>query len=285
MLKRILKAILLAILINLFLAGLITGGYNYYQNQKANRLAIKGLQSQINEIQKDYNNLIGNDIELVKIIQELKNKIQIEPDIEKLLRSNVFVRGAFNGGAGTVIKKTEKYMYILTCNHVVEDIIEINKQGYKLTATIGYSKTDEYNKIAGMIAYKAEIIKYDEERDLALLKIFVLDDNLEAVSIAEKEPQLGDTVYSIGSPLGLLRTISKGILSHHEEGFNFSDNTTTYGNSGGGLYNLKGELIGVPSNVYVYGNDRGEYTAPESSLGMSRDLRTIKEFLTGVEYK
>jgi S1-C subfamily serine protease len=85
-----------------------------------------------------------------------------------------------------------------------------------------------------------------------------------------------------------MRTVSKGILANKIVGFYLTDSTTTFGNSGGGLYNKKGELIGIPSNVlgYAGGLDKeGKVTfVPESSLGLSRDLPTIKAFLEGVEY-
>ena len=229
-----------------------------------------------------------------QIIKEIFTQL-IETNIKKLLDSNVFVIGLFGEGAGTVIKKTENNMYILTCAHVIEEIYKLNKNGFKLGASIGYSKTDEKDLIAGLIVYGAEIIKYDEENDLALLKTSIIDKDLIAVNLANEEPQKGDVVYSIGSPLGLYRTISKGIISNKLEGFYFSDNTTTYGNSGGGLYNTKGELIGVPSNVMGYEvakkigyerylqNEENKFV-PETSLGLSISLFRIKAFLEGVEF-
>jgi serine protease Do len=131
----------------------------------------------------------------------------------------------------------------------------------------------------GVVVYGAEIIKIDEENDLALLKTFMVDDELEVAKIATTEPQKGDIVYSVGSPLGILRTVSQGILSNKVEGFYLSDNTTTFGNSGGGLYNTNGELIGVPAQVMGYGSE--ELFAPESSLGMSINLPRIRLFLDG----
>ena len=267
---------------------------------------VSSLESEITFLNYNYNQLINNETELLKQLQEQSNdskagdkliyyevdklaqeiddlKKNQEPDLIKLLNSDVSVSTFFGEGAGTVIAKTENRMYILTCYHVVEDIVKFNEMGLPMGATVGYSKTDELNTVVGMIVYGAKIIKSNKDKDLALLEVRIVDNELEARPIAENEPQKGDTVYSIGSPLGLLRTISKGILSNKEDGFYISDNTTTFGNSGGGLFNIKGELIGVPSNVtgYSAGTDKNgdEIFVPESGLGLSRDLSTVRSFL------
>jgi S1-C subfamily serine protease len=249
---------------------------------------VDSLESEITFLKHNYNQLISNETQLLGQIQA--NKIE-QPDLIKLLNSDVSVSTFFGEGAGTIIKKTENRMYILTCYHVIAEIDKINKAGMKVGVTIAYSKKDERNSIAGTIAYGAQIVKTDEEHDLALLKIFVVDNNLMVVNLAAQEPQKGDTVYSIGSPLGIWRTISKGIISNKQDGYYISDNTTTYGNSGGGLYNSKGELIGVPSNVMGYSVAKKKPEpipepkfVPESSLGLSIDLPTIKDFLEGTDY-
>lgn len=283
-------------------------------NVKINQLS-EIVDSQYEEINYRYNNVIDNEIELLKQIQESLHKGEASEstllakiitlnttinelkandiDVNKLLNSDVFVRSLFGEGAGTVIKKTDTNMYILTCHHVVAEIIELNESGFKIAATIGYSKNDKTDTIAGLIVYGAEVIKYDIENDLALLRTSIVDDELVAINLAKEEPKKGDIVYSVGNPLGLNRTISKGIISNKLEGFYFSDNTTTYGNSGGGLYNTKSELIGVPSNVLGYEvakklgyekylqNEKGNFV-PETSLGLSINLFRIKEFLAGV---
>ena len=248
-----------------------------------------------------------NNIRIFDLIfEELK-----EPDIDLLLKSSVIVQTPTRNGSGTVIKKYNGFTYILTCYHVIEEkppvVIEEKdeereeeqkeeeKKEYKnpfiikeaidppeesqTNITVSYLLRNERSEEIGNVIYIAEIVGYDEEKDLALLKIFGEDENLNVVSIAKEEPKIGDTVYSIGNPLSTNRTLSKGILSTKEEDFYISDNTITFGNSGGGLFNNKGELIGVPSNVmaYFFGN-------PESSLGLSRDLSTIIDFLKGVDY-
>jgi S1-C subfamily serine protease len=278
--KTFVKDLIESIVLGIVIGILIIFGIVQYQNKNATKLAIKELQNQIIDIQEAYNNLLDNDIELTKEIQEINRNIQKEPNIKQLLNSSVFVKSEFGLGAGTVIKKTETEMYVLTCYHVVAEIIEMNKKGYNTKPSVGYTKIDNLNRIAGMVVYGAKIIKYDEDNDLALLKINVIDDNLEVVSIAEIYPEQGETIYSVGNPLGFLRTISKGILSRITEKFYISDNTTTYGNSGGGLFNKDGELIGIPVQLgYIY-NLEGSLS-PETSLGKSVKLSIIKDFLEG----
>lgn len=305
MIKKILVIFVKTVLVlNIFMLNI-----GFVKNSIDNQFVNEAISKKIRMIEMDYRLLVENDLELNKIMTEgntaitnivkkllnytekninkLKERV-LTLDINKMLKTSVFVRGFAGAGSGTVIKKTEKEMYILTCHHVIDDIIILNKLGLKMGATVGYSKTDDNNKVAGMIIYGAEIIKYDANNDLALLKIFIVDNELEEAKIADKEPNKADSVFSIGNPLGLLRTISQGILVNKQDGFFLSDNTTSYGNSGGGLYNVSGELIGVSSNVmgYTGGLDKEdkETFIPESSLGMSRDLKTIQEFLKGVEF-
>ena len=257
-------------------------------------------QSQTDQVVGQLNNLLNNDITLLKNIRDnkieslkimanslewtkeniilLKDQIG-NANIQKMLNSSVFVQGIEKEGSGTVIKKTENNMYILTCYHVASEIIELNEQGQKVGISVGYTKTDEFNKVGRTIVYGAEIINYDKEKDLALLRTNIVDDELEEVSIAEAEPEKGEIIYSVGNPLGLLRTISKGILANKIDGFFISENVTTFGNSGCGLYNKFGELIGVPAQVLGYGTTVEGNFVPESSLGFSRDLNTIKNFL------
>jgi S1-C subfamily serine protease len=266
----------------------------------------RSLQLQIDSLNDSNNNLLDNDITLEKDVQEALREVTktitgvyedmtkvvkitregleaiqkqtAEPDVNKLLNGEVFVQDIMGAGAGTVIKKTNKEMYILTCAHVVQDIHMLQEKGLPIAGTLGYSKTGEKDKISGMVLYAYTVVKYDEENDLALIKTTSVDEKLNVIPLATEIPNKGDTVYSVGDPLGLYRTLSKGILCNKTEGFYVSDNTTTYGNSGGGLFNKNGELISVPSQVYVYGEGDTGY-APESSLGFSISLERIREFL------
>lgn len=215
-------------------------------------------------------------------VKDLKKRTFIDTD--KMLNGSVFVRGIFGLGSGTVLKKDADGMYILSCYHVVSDVIDFTAPGEPAIATIGYVKDDRTGKAQGETIYAAEVIKADKENDLVLLKTSIVDNDLAVINVATEEPIQGDVIYSVGNPLGVMRTLSRGILANHKEGFYMSDNTTTYGNSGGSLYNIKAELIGVPSNVLGYSIDVGENDqqfVPETGLGLSIDLLRIKIFLEG----
>lgn len=281
MFKKI-RRVIIAILVGIILGSIII---LQYQQNKIVEYAIYKLDYRIETLQDYYNNLLNNDLLLLD--KTITN--QLKPiDINRIIKSDVFVRGFFGTGAGTVIKKTETSMYIITCAHVVEDIIKFNEIGFKIAATVGYVKKNNLDSIGGAIVYGAEVVKYDFKNDLALLKTSIIDDDLVVANLSDNEPEKGDIVFSVGSPLGLFRTISRGILSNKEDGFYFSDNTSTFGNSGGGLYNIKGELIGIPSNVtgYSAGLDENEKEifVPETGLGLSISLFRIKAFLEGFKF-
>ena len=281
----------------LFASGLMLGILSLKVNLEK---VVVLFETRYENVQREYNKLLTNQIDLLQQLQDLERLSSStnllfskaladlnshKVDVTRLLKTDVFVQGFQGEGAGTVIKKTSDGMYVLTCLHVIQDIVALNEKGIAVGAKIGYSTYDENTKINGLVIYGAQIIKIDKEHDLALLRTSYIDKNLEVATIAKIAPKKGDTVYSIGSPLGILRTISMGIIANVIEGYFYSDNTTTFGNSGGSLFNDRGELVGVPSNVEGYAGgldkDGNETFIPESGLGLSRDLQTITTFLEG----
>jgi S1-C subfamily serine protease len=252
-------------------------------------------QIQINQSQNKTNKVVADELNFHQLtLEDVTNQQNIlndemnavaeyeTVDIKHMLRGSITVYGVAGLGSGTVVAVAEGKTYILTCAHVIADVVAAAiKQKKCGPALVGYEIEDERGKSITSIRYAVDIIKYDEINDMALLQMYWIDPNLDVIQISNIYPQIGDTVYSVGNPLGVMKTLSKGILSNHKEGFYLSDNTTTYGNSGGSLYNRKGELIGIPSQVMVYSIAGILVTAPESSLGLSIDLYRIKEFLQG----
>jgi serine protease Do len=143
-------------------------------------------------------------------------------------------------GTGFIVDKNG---YIITNNHVIEkaDRIKVRLSG---------DDTD----------YRARVIGYDAETDLAVLKIDAKQ-SLEPVQIGNSESvQTGDWVIAIGSPFGLQATVTAGIISAQRtnrdlpgagtfQNFLQTDAAINPGNSGGPLLNTRGEVIGVNTMI------------------------------------
>ena len=220
--------------------------------------------------------------ELERSIKKLQNEIaKLQPvifDVQKAYNSVVVVSDTTGTGSGTVIKKTDKEMYILTAAHCVSAVIEYKSlYNIDIFATVQYFKegTEDTELVTGATIYNASIYKYDSESDLAILKINSVDDLLNVAQIAKENPKVGEDIYTIGNPLGVYRNVSKGILSSKfvEKNFYSIDSLATFGNSGGATFNVYGELIGVPDKVPMY-----DMSVPESNMCLIISTPTIREF-------
>lgn len=132
--------------------------------------------------------------------------------------------------------------YILTNFHVIEDSDSISVSMYD-----GQS-------------YDAALIGYDESNDIAVLKIEA--EGLSPVILGDSDNlNVGDSVVAIGNPLGELTfTLTAGTISAKDREVTMSANVTmnllqtdcaiNSGNSGGALFNLYGEVIGVTNAKY-----------------------------------
>lgn len=126
--------------------------------------------------------------------------------------------------------------YILTNNHVVSDAADIY-----VTLTDGRE-------------FKAKVIGTDERTDVALIKIDTKD--MTPLTVGDpKQLKKGQWVLAIGSPFGLDSTATAGIVSaiSRDTGdylpFIQTDVAVNPGNSGGPLINLKGEVVGINSQI------------------------------------
>ena len=139
-------------------------------------------------------------------------------------------------GSGFVIDPSG---YIVTNNHVIATADEI-------TVTFHDEKQ-----------YEAEIVGRDPKTDLALLKIDAR--NLQAVAFGDSDAmRVGDWVIAIGNPFGLGGSVSAGIVSARSRNINAgpfddfiqTDAAINRGNSGGPLFNIRGEVVGVNSAIF-----------------------------------
>jgi len=171
--------------------------------------------------------------------------------IEDAIKSVVTIRTDISQGTGFIISSDG---YVVTNYHVMEDA---------QAATIISSDNQNHN---------VQLIGFDEEFDLALLKI---EGDYERLRLGNSDSiSVGEKVIAIGNPLGLQFSVSQGIVSAiHREGLNGieayiqTDAALNPGNSGGPLINTEGKVIGI--NNFKVGNSE--------SLGFALESDFIKD--------
>jgi serine protease Do len=129
--------------------------------------------------------------------------------------------------------------YVLTSNHLVEDAEKVEVE------------------LSDDRKFTAEIKGTDPETDLALIKIDA--ENLPYLELADSDKlEVGEWVLAIGNPFGLRRTVTEGIVSATGrsglglttyEDFIQTTAAINFGNSGGPLINLDGEVVGINSAI------------------------------------
>ncbi|MEM7679914.1 MAG: DegQ family serine endoprotease [Pseudomonadota bacterium] len=141
-------------------------------------------------------------------------------------------------GSGFVIDADEGF--IITNNHVVRDADEV-------LITFHDDETIE-----------AEVIGRDEKTDIAVLKVDTDKELIEVPLGDSDDMRVGDWVLAIGNPFGLGGTVTAGIVSARQRDINSgpyddyiqTDASINRGNSGGPMFNLNGEVIGINTAIF-----------------------------------
>ncbi|HEX8503437.1 MAG TPA: Do family serine endopeptidase [Pyrinomonadaceae bacterium] len=133
---------------------------------------------------------------------------------------------------------------------------------------------------------RGTVVGMDEETDIAVIKVNAGRD-LPAVSFGNSdEMQVGDWVLAIGSPFGLEQTVTAGIISTKERqtdpGASFrrfiqTDAAINRGNSGGPLVNMRGEVIGINSQIAT---STGDYNGIGFALPTNIASSVYKQLMT-----
>ncbi|WPJ96900.1 trypsin-like peptidase domain-containing protein [Coraliomargarita algicola] len=169
-------------------------------------------------------------------------------------------------GSGFVIHQDG---YVVTNDHVIAG-------EHRISITVFKEGSHEMSKVT---YDNVRIVATSSELDLALLKIETESaEPFVTVPLAAVDEGLreGQTVFAIGSPLGLDRTVSEGIISVANRVINgrlYLQTTTQInpGNSGGPLFNLKGEVVGV--------NNMKIAAVGAEGLGFSISSSILKSFI------
>jgi hypothetical protein len=168
-------------------------------------------------------------------------------------------------------------------NGVVVSIITSDKDGHPVAQGTGFLVTKDgrivtnYHVIKGANAaivkmpdgafYEVEgVVAFDKTRDLAIIKAH--GQNFRIVSLGNSDRvQVGEEVVAIGSPLSLESTVSSGIVSGirniEDEGGKFLQVTAPIspGSSGGPLFNMAGEVVGI-TTLYLKGGENLNFAIP-----------------------
>jgi serine protease Do len=169
-------------------------------------------------------------------------------------------------GSGFVVDRAG---YIITNHHVVEGADRIQVKF-----------ANDPNE------YEAKVIGSDPPTDIAVIKVNAGHD-LPAVNFGNSdEMQVGDWVLAIGSPFGLEQTVTAGIISTKERqtdpGASFrrfiqTDAAINPGNSGGPLVNMRGEVIGINSQIAT---STGDYNGIGFALPTNIASSVYKQLMT-----
>jgi serine protease Do len=161
----------------------------------------------------------------------------LERNLPKGEHPEVTPRKATSLGSGFIIDPAG---YIVTNNHVIADADEI-------TVILH----DNAN-------LKAKVVGRDTKTDIALLKVKA-DKPLTAVDWGDSDAaRVGDWVLAIGNPFGLGGSVTAGILSARQRDINSgpyddflqTDAPINRGNSGGPMFNMDGQVIGINTAIY-----------------------------------
>jgi serine protease Do len=157
---------------------------------------------------------------------------------------------------------------ILTNYHVVENMTRV---------TVKLQSEEEL---------RGQVVAFDEETDIAVIKVNA-GRELPAVTLGNSdEMQVGDWVLAIGSPFGLEQTVTAGIISTKERqtdpGASFrrfiqTDAAINRGNSGGPLVNMRGEVIGINSQIAT---STGDYNGIGFALPANIASSVYKQLMT-----
>jgi serine protease Do len=174
-------------------------------------------------------------------------------------------RRASSLGSGFVIDPSG---YIVTNHHVIDGAEEV---------TVRFSDDT---------VLTAEIVGSDADTDLALLKVETDEPLVAAQWGRSDQTRIGDWVMAIGNPFGLGGTVTAGIVSARQRDINAgryddfiqTDAAINRGNSGGPMFNLEGDVIGVNTAIFSpSGGSVGIGFAIPSNLA-SNIIRQLREF-------
>jgi serine protease Do len=257
-------------------------------NSRADIIVMKSgqrVEGEVLKVQKD-TVFVDVGVDVIRIpVAQIQERISQEPakEVAKTTDSGVFMAADLPERTvkELVTKFGEGVVLIETPDGLGSGFI-INDRGYCVT---NYHVVETQTRVAVTIFHRSDngdferrsirdvkILALNPHFDFALLEIPKQDDlQFSPVYIADDDSHReGDAVFAIGSPLGLERSVSEGIVSTRNRNMNgivYIQTTAQInpGNSGGPLFNDKGQVVGVINMKLNFGEGLG-FAIPVSYL-------------------
>jgi serine protease Do len=230
------------------------------------RIPAREVLSVIEDVEGGTTNKVSHDNYSVADSQQISTSVASK----KYAEAVVVVKSPHGLGSGFIVNKDG---YLVTNFHVIKGARHL---------TVTRFKQDDAT-LKRIIHRDVEIVATAPFYDLAVLKIKDQKDDFTTVILSPSDDvDLGETVFAIGNPLGLERTVTEGVVSQSERSFNGHlylqiDAPVNPGNSGGPLFNGRGQVIGV-INMGVTGMEGLNFAIPV------RDVKYMLDHLTGFAF-
>ena len=219
-------------------------------------------------------------------IEKEPSIVQIQNEItevyEQAAKGCVGIYGTSNnsasGGSGVIYKEENGTYYVVTNAHVIEDMTKVQIF------------------LGGVKYYQATVVGRDTKNDIAVLtftldmfggEIYVHDIfNYDSESV-----KVGQTTLAIGCPLDLdnYNILTTGVVSKVTYSKIMTNAELNPGNSGGGLFNINGRLIGINTEKQVWTTSVDDYgqveQIPVEGVGYAVSLEVVKKCITDIEAK
>ncbi len=208
---------------------------------------IQDLQERINDLETEttYVDVTALENQVTDLYETVESAV-IGVEVSVTVQQGPQTYTSTSTGSGVIYKQDGDTYYAITNHHVIE--------GLEVGDSLEVQLSTEDNTVS------AVLVGYDEYNDIAIIEFDYTSSELYVVEFADKETvSVGNFVVAIGSPLGFdyYNTLTLGVVSAFRNFDAYSDGVENYvdyiqhdasinsGNSGGPLFNLSGELIGI----------------------------------------
>jgi serine protease Do len=224
----------------------------------------------IDEVQLETSQ-VAEAVETDALFHTARNLAQLSPREQAKRVGPSIIKVATPGGLGSGVI-IDGAGHAITNAHVIQG--ETN-----LRATVWFPQAD--GTLKRTVIEDVVIVAVNNHLDLALLAIPPIAGMTRfphALLEREESIEVGQTVFAIGNPLGLERSLSQGVISTTQRSFDGltyiqTDAAVNPGNSGGPLFNTRGEVVGITNMGIPFGE----------GLNFAIPTRYVKDFLRNRE--